>query len=150
MFEKVCRAHSGDFIHQRHFRVEVDGRLDHSCQAAVKGGLVQPLRCELGRALHPLTPHPTGGRPTSIAAGDLDGDGLDDLVVTAQSGHVVNAWLAATGTNGELALTRLDDVGAHLGCLDVAVGDLNGDGLLDLAVANGFSDDVSAVLNEPR
>jgi hypothetical protein len=112
-------------------------------------GLVQPLRCELGRALHPRAPHPTGARPVSIAAGDLDGDGRDDLLVASQSGHVVNAWLVS-GAGDELGLARLDDVGAHLGCLDVVVGDLDGDGLLDLAVANNFSDDVSAVLSEPR
>ena len=129
-----------------------DGALDLavlSLEGRSARGLVQPLRCELGRALLPRRAHATGLRPGAIAAGDLDGDGRDDLLVAAQSGHVINAWLAI-GADGELDLERIDDIGAHLGCLDVAVDDLDGDGLLDLVVANGFSDDVSAVFSEPR
>ena len=45
----------------------------------------------------------------------------------------------------EPALVPLDGLGAHLGCLDVALGDVDGDGAQDVLVANGFSDDVSVI-----
>ena len=134
-------------------QLDGDGALDLAVLAEEQPGsvraFVQPLYCELGRAYLPGRARSTGARPHHVTAADLDGDGLDDLLVAAQSGHALRVFLARPEA-GALGLAPLDDVGAHLGCLDVAVGDLNGDGLPDLAVANGFSDDVSVVLGRPR
>ena len=47
-------------------------------------------------------------------------------------------------------LLRLDDLGVHLGPLDVTVADIDGDGVLDVVCANSFSDDVSVLLGRAR
>ena len=82
----------------------------------------------------------TGMRPFALAAGDVDGDGRDDLVVGAQNSHHVNLFLARAG-----GLSRRCDLGAGRGVLDVAIADLDGDGRAEVLAANGFSSDVSIV-----
>lgn len=84
------------------------------------------------------------------AAGDLNGDGLDDLLVGAfgRDGSTGAAYLVFGGTNGPL---DLDDVAAGRGGLQLfgeapgtragvsvsAAGDVNGDGLADLLIGAG-------------
>ena len=48
-------------------------------------------------------------------------------------------------THADDLLERLDDLGAGLGCLDVALADVDADGDLDVLVANAFSDDVTVI-----
>ncbi len=131
-----------------------DGRQDVIVLALVESGSVRGfvhplLRSPSSGELTPLPRLATGANPHHLAVGDVDGDGLDDLFVDSQNSHVVNAWLTRKGADG-VDFRRLDDIGAHLGCLDVDLADVNGDGRLDLLVANGFSDDVSVILNLPR
>ncbi|MEE8156173.1 MAG: FG-GAP-like repeat-containing protein, partial [Phycisphaerales bacterium] len=73
---------------------------------------------------------------------DLDGDGDLDIVLTDIS-HTVG-FLPNNGdaTFAEVQLFRLGS-GAH----EVAVGDLNGDGALDLVAPNFAADSVSVLLN---
>jgi hypothetical protein len=77
---------------------------------------------------------------SELVAGDLDGDGRDDLAISAQNTHNVNLILF---TDGEPR--RAPDLGAGLGCLGLAIGDLNQDGHADLVVANAFSHDLSSI-----
>jgi len=84
-----------------------------------------------------------GQRMHRLAAGDLNGDGRADLVGTAQNSHYLVLWLCLSAAEG--GLVRCADVGVGTGPLDVALADLDGDGALDIATANGFSNDLSTV-----
>jgi len=75
-----------------------------------------------------------------VAAGDLDGDGIFDLVVTQSAGHVA----MVRGLGAELATPTFVDVGA--GADAVALGDLDGDGRPDVVVASARAGEVSAIL----
>ena len=89
----------------------------------------------------PPTLHAVGNNPASIAAGDIDGDGRVDLV-TANS-------ILATSGEGSSDVSVLLQTGPAAGSFGmataypapysphgVAIGDLNGDGRPDLAVAS--------------
>src|SRR5204862_433335 len=71
------------------------------------------------RALDAL---PTGQRPYRIAAGDLDGDGRAEIVVSAQNSHHVNLWTSRGGAPASFA--RCPDLGVGTGPLDLALVDL--------------------------
>ena len=83
----------------------------------------------------------TGLRPQTVAAGDVDGDGRDDLVVSAQNSHHVNVYLSADGP----PLERTVDLGVGRGVLDVAIADLDGDGREEVLALSNSSSTVSIV-----
>ena len=94
----------------------------------------------------------TGIEPASVAVGDFNGDGKLDLAVTnfgySFAGEPIIdprtvSILLGTGTGSFGAKT---DFGTGSGPASVAVGDFNGDGNLDLAVANFVDDTVSILL----
>ena len=80
---------------------------------------------------------PAGILPTSVAAGDFNGDGKPDLAVTNQKGVSIRL-------NG---LPGVDYTDSSLtNPVSVAVGDFNGDGKLDLAVVKQTPAIVSVML----
>ncbi len=81
------------------------------------------------------TMYGTGFGPSSVAMGDLDGDGRPDLAVTNNNGNTVSV-LRNTSEGGNLALAQRVDYAIGLGPRSIAIGDLNADGRPDLAVAN--------------
>lgn len=93
-----------------------------------------------------------GSDPVSIAIGDLNGDGKADIVTA-------NATLNADGTGGSTVSVLLQDPGnpgsflpatpyaTGVNPLSVAIADLNGDGMLDLAVAD--RDGISLLFQNP-
>jgi VCBS repeat protein len=85
-----------------------------------------------------------GTMPFAIAAGDLNGDGRPDLVVTDTVGSVALAFVG--DGEGGVALARTLSVGGTP--RGIALADVNGDGRLDVVTANASTGDVSVLLAE--
>jgi hypothetical protein len=88
----------------------------------------------------------TGISPTSVAIGDLDGDGKADLALAnSQAGSV--SVLRNTGSSGTVGYATKVDFGVGNDPRTVAIGDIDGDGKADLTTANQSSTTVSVLLN---
>jgi uncharacterized protein (TIGR02145 family) len=88
----------------------------------------------------------TGTNPTSVAVGDLDGDGKPDLAVTNFAANTVSVFRnTSTGETISFDAEVHFATGTHPH--SVAIGDIDGDGKPDLAVANNGTDNVSVLRN---
>ena len=88
----------------------------------------------------------TGSNPFSVSIGDLDGDGKADLAVANVSGSSVSVF-RNTGSAGTISYAAKVDFTTGLFPYSVSIGDLDGDGKADLAVANYGSNTVSVIRN---
>jgi hypothetical protein len=90
----------------------------------------------------PAQPYPAGPAPTSLAAGDVNGDGIADLAVCNQGGNTVAVLLgSADGLRPGASLEAPHPEG-------IAMGDLDGDGKADIAIA--ARDEVHVFLTRSR
>ena len=89
----------------------------------------------------------TGPEPSSVVIGDLNGDGNPDLATVNREFLTDTASVLANKGDGSFR-PRLDYRTAR-NPSSLAIGDLNGDGRLDLATANGDPRTVSVFLNRP-
>ncbi|MDR3456038.1 MAG: immunoglobulin domain-containing protein [Verrucomicrobiae bacterium] len=92
---------------------------------------------------------PTGVQPQGVVVRDLDGDGRPDMVVPNSGDGTVSLLqnIGAPGTLTTYSFAPKIDIATGAGADRVAVGDLNGDGRPDLAVANGNAGTVSVLQN---
>jgi len=89
------------------------------------------------------SPFPTGHAPIRLAVGDVNGDGIPDVVTVNLASNDITVLLGGKGTFTRAATIP---VGDHP--YGVAVGDLNGDGKADIVVANGRDNNVSVLLSK--
>lgn len=117
-----------------------DGNSGDVALAMRSGNNVTVIRL-VGDTLQGPVSYPTGTSPVSVAAGDVNGDGRMDLI-TANAG----TYSAGQFTPGSLSVLLGQQAGgfgpastltAGTSPGDVGLGDFNGDGTLDLAVAVG-------------
>jgi FG-GAP-like repeat len=122
-----------------------DGKAD---LATVTSGGVSVLFNDGGGNLRPPVSFSTGTSPVSVALGDVNGDGKTDMVVAnrgnSATGTVIDADVAVLLNMGSGTFVAAN-YPAGTSPIAVALGDLNGDGKPDIAVASGAS--VSVLLN---
>ncbi len=83
------------------------------------------------------SPLPTGVAPYGVAAADFNGDGRPDVAAANGTESSVSVFLRGAG--GGFSQEASSPVAGIGGASDIAVGDFNGDGKRDLAVA-GYGD----------
>ncbi|HYQ87657.1 MAG TPA: choice-of-anchor D domain-containing protein [Bacteroidota bacterium] len=86
--------------------------------------------------------------PTYIVTGDLDGDGKPDLIVpTYQSGICIFRNVSAPGTISSSSLAPRVDIDTLIGGSGAAIGDLDADGKLDIAMIDQVNNNLVIVRN---
>jgi hypothetical protein len=93
------------------------------------------------------------GTPTSLAMGDINGDGRPDAVIacgdeTGAANGVVSVFLNSTPTGSAPTFVGAQSIpSGRRERLFAAIGDINGDGKPDIVAANGIAHTASVVLN---
>ena len=96
-------------------------------------------------ALAPGSPFPVGQYPANIAAGDLNGDGIADIVISNYEDGTLTIYLC--GRNG-ITLAGYSPIRVGHTPHGVAVADLNHDGKGDIVVAEEEDNDVLVLLGK--
>jgi len=120
-----------------------DGKLDLVSVGALEGPT--PVSVLLGNGdgtFQPEVSYSVGNGAISLAVGDFNGDGFQDLAVANTNSNTVSILLGEG--NGTFQQQKQYTVGD--GPFYVTTGDFNGDGVLDLAVVNTNDSTVSVLL----
>ncbi len=128
-----------------------DGALDAAMVSAYGYATVLLNRGD-GALQWPYT-SPVGSEPNDVKIGDLNEDGILDVVTANGASQDVSVLLGAGGGYLHPGV----EYAARHGAMSMALGDLNGDGHLDVVTANDESHDVAVLygngdgtLQEPR
>jgi len=107
-------------------------------------GTVSVLFKNSNGTFSPQTVYTIGGNPLDIVSADFNGDGLPDLAVTNGNSSIPEVSILLATAIGAFGSINNFTVGNN--ARGIAVGDFNGDKILDLATANSNSDTVSILL----
>ena len=86
-----------------------------------------------------------GDRPEALALGDLNGDGYPDLAVGVSGDF--SGSIEILENNGNGLFSTMTSLPASIDVAAIQVGDLNGDGMRDLAAADRIGDTISTYEN---
>lgn len=78
----------------------------------------------------------TGTDPAGVALGDLNNDGLLDIAVTNSNPNTVSVFRNTTSSPAEIEFAARVNIGVGNTPYGIALGDINGDGRLDIVTAN--------------
>ena len=92
------------------------------------------------------SPVATGSQPAFVVVGDFNCDGIQDLAVANYGGKSITVLLGNGAGGFTPAAGSPFSVGT--GPVSIAVGDFNGDGMQDLAIANKGSSSVTLLLGD--
>jgi hypothetical protein len=122
--------------------IDGDGRADVVTLAQLStsmsqrdGRLVVYRQTSTGMFAPPDT-YVVGIYPWKLAVGDIDGDGLPDLVVTDPGGGAAWLLLQDSGNKGKFLSPQRIESGTNI--TEAAIADLNGDGAPDIAIADNL------------
>jgi hypothetical protein len=87
-------------------------------------------------------PYGVGHQPTSVVTGDLNGDGITDLIVANENDNNISVLLG----NGDGTFQKEATFATGHTPESIAVGDFNGDSIQDIAVANTNANSISILL----
>ena len=90
----------------------------------------------------------TGSTPNSVAIGDVDRDGIGDMAVALPGINRVALYAGIGDHPGTMPVPVLLDTGAGSAPAAVAIADVTGDGIGDIAVANTGNDTVSIFVGQ--
>jgi hypothetical protein len=90
------------------------------------------------------SPFDAGKIPNRIAAGDVNGDGFNDVVVSDNDSNKIYLFLMDKDETGLLQSSII--VGNHP--KGVAIADINGDSRGDIIVCNQLDDDISIIISK--
>jgi len=127
--------------------VDRDGKLDAVVTNNDNGNTVDTTSVLFGNGdgtLRPPVPYVTGLGSAHVNIGDVNADGILDLVVDVREGS--NPRIAVLLGNGDGTFAAPMDIPFDGDPIWSALGDLNHDGTLDLAVVNEFDSSVAVLL----
>ena len=133
-----------------------DGRPDLAASVSSTNQVAVLLAAGVPGSFGTVVNYPAGSVPHDVAAADFDGDGNLDLATANNNTNnaVVNgdnvSILEGDGLGSFAAPTNYpspSDIGVMFHPVSVFSADLNGDGKPDIATVNGFSRNVSVMLN---
>ena len=135
---------TGDFNGDGKLDIAVANRVDNTVSVFLAKG---------DGTFQPAAPYLAGPSPRAVIAADLNGDGRDDLVVADESCLIIFPPCPTPGGSVSILIANADGTfqapvsyAVNGYPVSVAVGDFNGDGKLDLVVANGNSPGTVSVL----
>ncbi len=125
--------------------VNGDGKLDIVAENAGSNS-VSVLLGNGDGTFKPAVSYATDGNPWSLQVGDVNGDGKLDIVTCNEAASTVSVLLGNGDGTFKAAVNYSTGAGTSPECM--RLGDLTGDGRLDIITANAGTNNISVLLNK--